>query len=326
MARGQRHRGPAQARRADRQPDAVQRDLASLRETAEQLRVGRVNGPEGFAGAFAVPRQFPGIARDDRAPRGRCGFGGADGLVRGFSREIHRHFVDQRVAAVDAARADAGGNGPLLHQAVEERRVVDRADHAALCLAHVAAQIHGRAGREMRKHIRAGDHAEEIGVAPRVEIRTVVVGVLKDAVPPLERTVRAQHRLALSAVLVRERMVILADGVGLALHALCREADDAGERIHHGLVADRPFGVHARMAPVRMAVHVIQLRLKLRRAVTELRAGDRRLRLQIFFHVVSDAGPVGVLRLPDEPREIGPGLRGREIAAFHDRHAGGLDA
>ena len=157
----------------------------------------------------------------------------------------------------------------------------------------------------MREHVRTRRDAEEVLVVVGLRVLAVVVGILEHTVPPLQRAVRAQHRLALRAVVDRVGMVVLADRVGLARHTLARKAEDAAAaHVHHRLVADRPVLVHARMAPVGVVVHVVHLRLQVRRRVAELRGGDGRLEAQLLLEVVAHARPVGVLRVAEELVEV----------------------
>ena len=110
-------------------------------------------------------------------------------------------------------------------------------------------------------------------------------------------------------------MVVLADRVGFALNALARKAEDAAAaRVHHRLVADRPVLVHARVAPVGVVVHVVHLRLQVRRRVAELRGGDGRLEAQLLLEIVAHARPVGVLRVAEELVEVARHRGGRAPA------------
>ena len=326
--RRERHRRPAELRLADLKLHAAEVERPSFREPGEHLGVRRVDGPERRALDLAVEDDFARVAREDLLVLARNGTGN---LLR-LRREVHHRLTLKRKLVRNLAvrrGLDSLRDDPLPHETVEVFVVGEVRNVGRCALLHVAAQVHRRAGGEVREDVGTRRHREEVLVVVRLRVLAVVVGILEHAVPSVQRAVGAEHRLALRAVEVRIRVVVLADRVGLAEDALARKLAETARRVvHHRTIADPPLLPHSRMAPVGVVVHVVHLRHELRRGVAELGCGDGRLKAEILLEVVAHSGPVVMLHVRDELVEVALHLnrRARPLAvAVYERVVAVLD-
>ena len=182
VMRDKRDRRPTQLRLADGNFHAAQIDRAPLRETREELRVRGVDGPVAVRLVLVVPAQLPRVADDDGARSRRFVDEGS-----APPRHIDGDTVDksQRLGELCLALRDTLIDGPAFAESVEIFVVGQVAHELRGALLHVASQVDGRAGGEMRQHVAPCRKAEEVFVVDRLRVLTVVVGVFKDAVPPL---------------------------------------------------------------------------------------------------------------------------------------------